>query len=199
MDAQFLACLKVVLDFEGGYSDRPNDRGGPTKWGVTQTTYAYYRSHVMKQPVRPVSMMERSECEDLYLRYFYNPASCSLMDPKWSLAVFDTTVLCSKDWAIDWLQEALGVTVDGKFGPITYAAMKKAGEGEMVLFLGLREAFHRRRVTEDPTQEQFLEGWLNRLEKLRTILRTFAVVAPSASEVKPSPGSNSKSQPSSRG
>ena len=34
----FEACLKFVLQFEGGFVNNPKDPGGPTNLGVTQAT-----------------------------------------------------------------------------------------------------------------------------------------------------------------
>ena len=39
----FEKAMKFVFSIEGGYSDKKNDRGGKTNYGVTQTTYDEYR------------------------------------------------------------------------------------------------------------------------------------------------------------
>src|SRR5262245_15160238 len=38
----FEACLKFVLQFEGGFVNNPADPGGPTNLGVTQTTLSAF-------------------------------------------------------------------------------------------------------------------------------------------------------------
>ncbi|MCD9731087.1 hypothetical protein LVT16_28205, partial [Klebsiella pneumoniae] len=30
--------IEGILGKEGGYIDHPSDKGGPTRWGITQTT-----------------------------------------------------------------------------------------------------------------------------------------------------------------
>ncbi|HBU3826193.1 TPA: hypothetical protein MCX03_004221, partial [Klebsiella pneumoniae] len=30
--------IEGILGKEGGYVDHPSDKGGPTRWGITQTT-----------------------------------------------------------------------------------------------------------------------------------------------------------------
>ena len=39
----FVQALPVVLRFEGGYADHPNDPGGATNKGITQAVFDAYR------------------------------------------------------------------------------------------------------------------------------------------------------------
>jgi lysozyme family protein len=34
--------IEGILGKEGGYVNNPNDKGGPTRWGITQTTARAY-------------------------------------------------------------------------------------------------------------------------------------------------------------
>src|SRR5579883_2004486 len=53
----------VLMRIEGGYSDDPDDRGGATDFGVTQSTYDDYRDH-HKLPRQPVKLINELEAWD---------------------------------------------------------------------------------------------------------------------------------------
>lgn len=40
---RFKYCLAIVLEFEGGYVNHPNDPGGATNMGITHKTLAAWR------------------------------------------------------------------------------------------------------------------------------------------------------------
>lgn len=63
-----------------------------------------------------------------------------------------------------WLQEALGVTVDGAVGSKTIAAANAADPVPLLEEMKkLARAYYRQIVASDPSQEQFLRGWLARV------------------------------------
>ena len=39
MISTFALALELVLSAEGGYVDHPDDRGGPTKYGISQVAH----------------------------------------------------------------------------------------------------------------------------------------------------------------
>jgi len=42
MSASELELIDRVIGVEGGYADHPADRGGPTRWGITQAVARAY-------------------------------------------------------------------------------------------------------------------------------------------------------------
>ena len=54
----FERCLAVTLKWEGGYSNHPDDPGGPTMQGIIQREYDAWRRKQGKRP-RPVSANRR--------------------------------------------------------------------------------------------------------------------------------------------
>ena len=60
------------------------------------------------------------------------------------------------------------ITIDGAVGPKTLAAIAEhPTEAVAQEYLRVREAFYRGLVSRDPKQGNFLQGWMNRLEKIR--------------------------------
>jgi lysozyme family protein len=41
--SNFARSLAQTLEYEGGYSDDPGDRGGKTMWGITHARYDEWR------------------------------------------------------------------------------------------------------------------------------------------------------------
>ncbi len=67
MAATFHRCLVVVFDAEGGFSDNPEDRGGPTNFGIT----AGFLESIGygKTP----DELTRDEARELNQKYFWEP------------------------------------------------------------------------------------------------------------------------------
>ena len=71
MDA-FETALRTILRVEGGYTNDPRDRGGPTLWGVTQATYDRWRG-MQGLPPAPVAQMREEEMREIYRRLYWDP------------------------------------------------------------------------------------------------------------------------------
>ena len=168
----FEMALNLILQHEGGYSDNPVDRGGPTKQGVTQKVYDTWRMTSGK-PVRSVREIDGSEVAAIYLQNYWRPVKCDLLPDDLALVHFDSAVNHGVKRAIKFLQLATGASPDGVFGPATQAAlattMEKLSERIVIgLYLAEREDFYDDIVARDPSQSVFLKGWKNRIAKLRT-------------------------------
>lgn len=155
----FENALAKTLGFEGGVSDHPLDRGGLTKWGVTQRAYDLYRNRHGK-PVRPVTDMDDGEMRELYREDYWAPISGDELPDRLAEAVFDMAVNSGVPNAKRTLQRALGVQADGVIGPKTIAAAQTVSP---LVFLHRRAGFIQDVIRNNPTQVEFLEGWVNRL------------------------------------
>jgi lysozyme family protein len=90
-----------------------------------------------------------------------------------SLIHFDACVNTGVTQATRFLQHSVGADPDGRIGPKTLEALRALLERETPLAVAerlvrRREPFYRRLAEADPTQNRFLQGWLNRVEKLKT-------------------------------
>jgi lysozyme family protein len=113
-----------ILEWEGRglFTDRPDDAGGATRWGITQETLAAWR-------LRPVTAQEVAQLTEFEARQIYGHRYLATSGfgrvqnrhLRWLLA--DCGVLHGPARAVRWLQSALGVTVDGKLGPQTAGAL----------------------------------------------------------------------------
>ncbi len=176
--------FKVALDFtlkwEGGYVHHPKDPGGPTKYGITQKTYDECRKR-LGLPEKRVAKLTFEEAEKIYFfRYWTEVAR--LTEQVWfefKVALFDTFVQFGIQGGTMLWQQALGIRVDGIWGPITDAVTKtyinKNGITESALALvGERIKYRGKRVKEAAGQVVFLQGWLNRdVDLMLYVLKIF--------------------------
>ncbi len=164
--------LKFTLLWEGGYVDDPNDFGGATNKGVTQDTYNTYRIN-NRLPTRGVDLITDAEVHDIYFSMYWKPSQANIMVLPLAIAHFDTAVNFGVGGAIEFLQEALGISADGIFGPGTQAALLANNNAHTAQkIVQGRIDYRNQRVDSNPTQEVFLTGWLNRDNDLGGFLQS---------------------------
>jgi len=161
--SRFEECLKFTLPWEGGYVNNPYDSGGATNYGVTQETYNEYlmRHGKRSRDVRDITMEEISA---IYREMYWDALDCDkLFVAPLDLVMFDTAVNFGVVGAVEFLQEALNVEVDGDFGPVTKQALGKASSVESAeLICYGRLSYRDYRVMQKSSQHIFHSGWIRR-------------------------------------
>jgi lysozyme family protein len=90
------------------------------------------------------------------------------MPDKVATVVFDSSVNSGQGRSIKTLQKSVGAHIDGIIGPETISMLKDFDDLVLTTsFLDNKEKFYRAIVANDPTQEEFLGGWLRRVSFLR--------------------------------
>lgn len=165
----FDLAFSFTLAIEGGYVV---DDGGPTNHGITQTTYDRYRD-ACDLPHQPVSLITDAEVSDCYRRFYWIPSHGDTMSPALGVCMFDWAVNHGVDGAIRTLQEACGITADGVYGPHTARAVLSLDNGDLWRELNsLRRAWYRQEAVDEPDHEQYLRGWLYRVDRLDAYCET---------------------------
>jgi lysozyme family protein len=168
--------IDKVIGIEGGYSNHPSDRGGPTRWGITQNKA---REHGYTGDMRH---LPREQAVAIYLKdYWEKPKLDNLatIDQRVAEELFDTAVNMGVAWPGIFLQKALNalnrqgtdfpdIVEDGDIGGLTRNSLrafiaKRGIRGVDVLLLALNvlqgaryfDITVARRKNED-----FLYGWL---------------------------------------
>jgi lysozyme family protein len=155
--ANFQASLKLVLQSEGGNDDDPADHGGRTSRGITQREYDAWRAEKGLSPI-DVWAAPQSDIDLVYHDEYWNPY-CDAMPTGVDYIYFNNAVLDGPYRATVLLQQAMGVTADGRIGPVTRQAIKTASAAATIIKLSaFSEAFYR-----GLHQPRFLKGWLNRV------------------------------------
>ena len=157
-EGNFPACLALVLKDEGGNDDDPADHGGRTSRGITQREYDAWRAE-NGQPARDVWSADQAEIEAIYRDEYWQPW-CDLLPVGIDYLYFDMAVNAGPHQATVLLQRALGVTDDGRIGPVTRGAIK--GANPVTLIHDYSDA--KRKFYFSLDQPRFTRGWLNRTD-----------------------------------
>lgn len=174
--------IAEVIQREGGFSNRPEDRGGPTNWGITLATA---REHGYTGDMRA---LPRSLAASIYAgRYWHSLEldAIAQLSPDLATVMFDFGVNSGTGRPGEYLQVQLNVlndrgrlyediVVDGAVGNNTLTALRSfAGvRGEYGLSLlaqtmnAERIVFCRRLAERDEEQEIFAYGWFSRVVDL---------------------------------
>ena len=176
--------IDELIEREGGYVNHPADRGGPTKFGITE---AVARAHGF---VGAMPELPRDDAAAIYRRlYWLRPKFDQVAERCQRVAaeLFDTGANMGPAVAATFLQRALtalnrggkdypDLTPDGRVGPATLAALdtfleargKRGGETALLRALEALQGERYLRLAEKrPANEAFLYGWLaNRIGNL---------------------------------
>lgn len=119
----FNQAFDSLMGVEKGFWDDP--AGGPTMFGVTERVARAwgYKGDVRQLPLDTARAIAKSEYWDRY--------QCDQFAPAIGYQVFDTAY--NGGHPVQWLQQAVGVTVDGVIGAKTIAAVRAADVGKVVL------------------------------------------------------------------
>lgn len=165
-----------VIAREGGYSDHPADRGGPTNMGITE---AVARANGYGGAMR---QMPRAFAEKLYRKLYWDQPGYAFVAeqaPRVAAELFDTGVNMGTQVASGFLQRALNalnrnqkdypdLKVDRMIGARTLQALGvflalRGAAGEAVLLAALEALQGERYIAlaeSRPANEAFLYGWL---------------------------------------
>lgn len=168
--------IDALIARESGYVDHPSDRGGPTRWGVTEMEA---RAHGYTGDMR---QYPKESAREVYLHKYWTAPQFHLVSLRsWALAdeLFDTGVNMGPKAAGKMLQRVLNVLnrravaypdveVDGDIGKMTLYALDRfisarGPEGLAVLLKALNSLQGARYVEiseANPSQEDFVYGWL---------------------------------------
>lgn len=160
--------IKRILASEGGFTNNPADRGGPTNFGITASELGRARNLNRPATVDEVKALTIAEASQIYERkYISDPGFGQITDANLRLILVDSGVLHGTGRAIKWLQTALGVTVDGVLGQQTLSALQNASADVVARgVLALRFKFVGALLSRDHSQVVFAAGWLNRIADL---------------------------------
>ncbi|SIO07959.1 Predicted Peptidoglycan domain-containing protein [Parasphingorhabdus marina DSM 22363] len=165
-----------AIAVEGGYSDHPADRGGPTRWGITEKIAR------QKGYVGDMRHLPKSVAKEIYKRRYWSQPGFDRVHafaPDLAVELFDTGINMGPGIATGFLQRALNalnrqerdfneILVDKILGNQTIGALQaylkhRGKPGEAVLLKAveaLQGARYIRLAEKRPANEAFLYGWL---------------------------------------
>lgn len=162
-----------ILKWEGGWSNDPNDKGGPTMKGVTLAVYTAYRAKKGKKTPtqQDLKNISQEEWTDILKTMYWDRWKADQINSQSIANLLVDWVWTSGLYGIKYPQKVLGVKDDGIVGPKTLEAINNYPD-QKVLFnkLWLRRKEHFVSIANSrPANKKFLKGWLNRLNDLKWI------------------------------
>jgi lysozyme family protein len=138
-----------------GYVNIPADRGGETKYGISQ------RAH----PGIIIRDINLDIAMDIYLEEYWLKGNCQNLVNGLSLFHFDCCVNHGIVRATKFLQQALEIPEDGIIGKVTLGAANESDLPSLLERLReIRKDFFHRIVKNNKSQSIFLNGWLTRAD-----------------------------------
>jgi lysozyme family protein len=153
-----------TLAFEGGgkLHNNPGDRGGLTKWGISQNAF----------PGLDIASMTEEQAKLIYRNNYWNKVEADKLPPEIAHHVFDAAVNMGPHRAAELLQQSInliattrggpGVVVDGGIGPQTLKAVAAYKPDQLTTMVRHLRSTEYVRQAVDNGKGKFLFGWLNR-------------------------------------
>lgn len=160
MKENFVPSLKKVLEHEGGFVNHPQDPGGMTNLGVTKRVWEEWVGHPVDE--KEMRSLTPEKIGPMYKKRYWDAIQGDELPAGVDYVVFDFAVNGGPGRATKILQSAIGAAPDGKIGPLTMAALRKANPQEVITnFTVEREKFYKSL----PTFATFGKGWLRRTDE----------------------------------
>ena len=169
---RFEKIFDYLLKVEGGYSNDKHDKGGKTKYGIIEEEA---REFGYKGDMQDLTM---DFAKNIYLKkYYLGNKLDKVANDKVALSICDWAVNSGKNGiknaqiAINQLTNA-NLDIDGIIGNKTLEALSTVDpEKFLEVYHNLQRIYYRSKVADDKTQENFLAGWLNRVQKKEEYLK----------------------------
>lgn len=167
--------LDKVIGTEGGYVNHPSDRGGPTRWGITEQVA---RAHGYNGTMQT---LPRDVAKNIYRQmYWTRPGfdAIATVYPKLAEELFDIGVNMGPKTAAMFLQHILNamnsqeksypdIAADGDIGPMTVHVLqqfkaKRGAQGETVMLRAVDSLQGARYIAITDARkknEDFTYGW----------------------------------------
>ena len=175
----FTAVMEEVFKHEGGLSMIRSDPGnwtsGTVGVGELRGTNFGIASHA--HPNVDIKNLTKEQARSIYRRQYWNPIKGDDLPVGIDLVTMDPAVNSGVSRGARWLQQALGVAADGRIGPVTIGAARKANAAKTIqkacatrmgFLRGLR------------TWGTFGRGWSRRVASVEAVSVRMAVEAQGA-------------------
>lgn len=155
--ADFKAAVAKTLAHEGGYVNNPADKGGPTKYGITQAD----ADAINKQVVD----LTPQDAVDYYAAHYWKSGYSQITNQALAEKLFDMGVLFGVGTAVKMLQlsmaHELTIVSDGVFGPQTLQDVN--AHGDIAAYKTMLIQHMIQVVNTNPNDHVFVNGWVNRI------------------------------------
>jgi lysozyme family protein len=162
----------LIVDEGTSYTNDPADRGGPTRYGITQRSLGEWLGRPAS--AADVEALTLDAAKAFYLEQYWTPLRCdSIESPLKAVALFDLSVLVGRRAGVVLAQMASCAKVDGELGPNTLRCINAATDTAFICAMASHAANRFVRLAlADTTQTRFLPGWVKRALRILDLLVT---------------------------
>ena len=162
MSTVFDKSMSRLLPIEGGYSNDPKDPGNWTggKPGVGKLLGTKYGIAANTYPNEDIKNLTWDRAKALYRRDFWDAVHADVLPGAVAYNALDGAINSGASRSIQWLQKAAGVADDGRWGPVTQAAIVKCDPNDLLLRYN---AYRLDFMTRLSTWATYGKGWARRI------------------------------------
>lgn len=160
----------ILLDEGSTYTNDGDDRGGPTKYGITIPAFSdFLGRHITAEDISHLTR----DTAVIFYNNWYDKYKIDTYPENFRHSFVDTIVNNGYGGASGLLQKTLQflgqpVKIDYDAGDKTRAAVKNVNPYLLKeVFLNERQAKVEEIIANDPSQEKYRKGWTNRINRLR--------------------------------
>lgn len=179
---RFRKCLQFTMGNEGGAANDPLDHGGPTsRGGITLATLRRLSAEMLGHDwdknddgvidERDLALLTDNDLMAAYSKY-YDGDMDDIHSDVIAIKLFDFRFNCGPVSGTKILQMAINhlgghLVLDGNLGPKTVALINALPEAGLTVQF-MEDAVHHYRaiVAGEPSQRKWLNGWINRANRL---------------------------------
>ncbi len=166
--------IEPIIEQEGGYTNHPNDRGGPTKWGITLN---FYQNNVNPNATKEViKNLDKGTAKELYKDNFWQPEGfvvdeLSLGDLPVPIGevILSYSINMGQKTGHTLLQKGINnlgynISEDGWLGPNTIEKAENCDPMDLLKAISIKAATrYNEIILSNRSQKVFLEGWMRRI------------------------------------
>lgn len=156
--------IPLILKHEGGFVNHPKDPGGATNKGITLATFRRYVKP--GGTVADLKALTEEQAVIVYKRQYWDAVVADLLPAGVDYSVADFAVNSGPSRAAKELQRIVGVTMDGKIGPQTLAAVNAKQSVWVIDKLNARRLEFLRSLKGGSMWRTFGKGWQRRVDEV---------------------------------
>ena len=169
---RFDSVIGYSFDFEGGYANNKNDRGGETKFGITAPFLEDYKYALPGGKGKPINELTKEDAKLLYKAQWDKYNLGYIHDKDLALLLNDYMINSYARNVAKRVQNILNsngtnLKIDGIFGKETLNAINDVDKKWLIKQILIdRYHWYRKSVQNDKVQIEHYKGWINRLNKI---------------------------------
>ena len=152
----FAAVMREVFRHEGVDADHPADPGGRTRYGISQRAYPHLH----------IPSLTKADALAIYRRDYWDRVGGDLLPAGVDLSTTDSGINSGVSRGAKWLQGAVGAGRDGRVGPRTLEAVRRA---DPVATIQRACAARLRFMRGLRTWRTFKRGWSRRVAEVEAV------------------------------